>query len=823
MLKVVFSRKIVPANGYLRVTPGVYIEDPSLLGMPLIKQADAINRVMSDLSPYLCQYFYDDNQFTKRPALTGVSALLLKPDDNRKIYLRGAKSNTRDWTALLRKGVSEELAQLILPIEAVTVGSSSYSNTLDADLTIVHAAQHTLVSVDDSDFNHVMRRLGGLHIQKPAHAIINSILNDNATDASLLTGLYLVGANLDSFDIVETLKSLYTANKALNRDEIILLTQRLSKINSSWLDGDFKLDQAKKVVTDTLMANWTIKNSSYSILWGDNEIGGLAQLARCHEIRLLNQMSPWVSSTQRVVNGYKVPAVYESVSPHFPAAIAALMPERHGADVREDDSNIMETALKRKPYALGGLYFHDNTLSNKPRNSISKITTSLNDICGDFQFNPAVSTIDLNQDVSKFESFAFEIANKACLISIPGFQLKAPVSLTTINGEPSLSFAGPENFTHIIKFPSGKENKVGMVYSELYGMMMARSCGVETAIFRAMPTNQERVSALFPTLTPNAQMDTLASDIVSTGEPAYITELFDRSSAANNDLFMNEDFLSASKEIDKYDKNEKLVINPIHSLYHSSATPVSCDNQYLAHGVGILAETLKMRSTNYDDDSVMLYRQLIANVIIGNGDAHLKNFSILHKCDENGNSEVRLSPAYDILATRALCLRFFKTQGVCMLGNSYSPSREEILKDGVQHFGFSNDVAKKILDETLNNGRAFIVAATNSPSIKAVFNNTKLGLDVLSRSLAYSKIQVIALSENALDHTKGADDKLLFEAMYPDEDYELVCGKGSSNVSSFININNMPSSVLDALNECENPSGLNKDAPVPNVPPAFRL
>ena len=50
-------------------------------------------------------------------------------------------------------------------------------------------------------------------------------------------------------------------------------------------------------------------------------------------------------------------------------------------------------------------------------------------------------------------------------------------------------------------------------------------------------------------------------------------------------------------------------------------------------------------------DLARLLDAVIYNYLVGNNDAHGKNFSLLYKKQENGTLEIRLSPLYDIVST----------------------------------------------------------------------------------------------------------------------------------------------------------------------------
>jgi hypothetical protein len=812
MLNILFQRKGEPLSGYFKVTPGVYIEDPAFRMGGIAEQAKALNDTLSTLSAYLCQFFYDDSELNKRPSLTGVSALMLKPDQHGHLYLRGVKSNKRDLTALLRKQLPAELSEQVLPIVAITSGDRQYDNRISSNVTVLHTGMSSCPSIiiDKLDEAYVSRRIATLHVVKPAYALVESLRHEAISEMdAILSGLYLHGVNFEQYDVADTLKSLYSFEKSLDKPSLIRIADNLKLLHQNYFAEPATLELTKKRVTDFLQQNWARMDNAYQIMWGDNVVGKLTKLHASNDIKVLSGVeSAWVSATKRQVNGYAVPAILESVTPYFPPAIKSLLPERTSEEYARLELSVRtEAVLKDKPYALGGLYFVDSHSAERATNTISKINVSLNDVSRNFIFEADISDIDLNQDPAKFELFAHEIANKACMLSIPGFQLKAPVSLKSIENKSVLTFALPEDFTHIIKFPTNHPNKVGMVYSELFGMMMAKSCGVNTAVFRAVPTNVEVVSGMFPAKIASDSKSSLIQDIVATGEPAYITELFDRAVAGDDTLYMNEDFLSATKQIGKYNCDER-GLNPIDdgdTLYPACAKPLSLQSIYSVHGVDILVETLKSRSTSFDDDAAMLYKQLITNTVIGNGDAHLKNFSLLHSSKGDGSLETRLSPAYDVLATRAISPKNFATKGVCLLGRSYTPSRNQIVNDGINVFGFSKSKAESLLDDTLNSAMHFVYSAATSPSVTSAFNNTKLGNDVLKRSLNYAKIQISALRANALNHDLSADDQTLFESMYPDEQYSLIVDNDSPIMSDAISPLKMPAITMPGTDSAAAP------------------
>lgn len=61
-----------------------------------------------------------------------------------------------------------------------------------------------------------------------------------------------------------------------------------------------------------------------------------------------------------------------------------------------------------------------------------------------------------------------------------------------------------------------------------------------------------------------------------------------------------------------------------------------------------LFQALKQFLPSWEAQAKHLFRLLLFNYLFSNGDAHLKNFSLI----EDGHGSFRLSPAYDLLNTR---------------------------------------------------------------------------------------------------------------------------------------------------------------------------
>lgn len=103
------------------------------------------------------------------------------------------------------------------------------------------------------------------------------------------------------------------------------------------------------------------------------------------------------------------------------------------------------------------------------------------------------------------------------------------------------------------------------------------------------------------------------------GSPAYVVRRFDRT--PDRQKRRCEDFLQILGEDDKYSGSVERIGKKIRELSSVSGL-----------------------------DAQLFFERVLLNFLLGNGDAHLKNFSLL-EADDGG---LRLSPAYDIVCSKAV-------------------------------------------------------------------------------------------------------------------------------------------------------------------------
>jgi serine/threonine-protein kinase HipA len=112
--------------------------------------------------------------------------------------------------------------------------------------------------------------------------------------------------------------------------------------------------------------------------------------------------------------------------------------------------------------------------------------------------------------------------------------------------------------------------------------------------------------------------------------------------------------------IERYDRyhrpvpNGEPVLERLHQEDFCQAQGIVSEFKYQKEGGPSLKQCfalLREVSSAPVIDLARLLDAVIFNYLVGNNDAHGKNFSLLYKIQENGNREIRLSPLYDIVST----------------------------------------------------------------------------------------------------------------------------------------------------------------------------
>lgn len=116
-------------------------------------------------------------------------------------------------------------------------------------------------------------------------------------------------------------------------------------------------------------------------------------------------------------------------------------------------------------------------------------------------------------------------------------------------------------------------------------------------------------------------------------------------------------------------------------------------------GYGNVALAIKnnVAAANQSRDLGRFYRQLVLCVALRNGDAHLKNWGITYTDPSTANQDATLSPAYDIVCTRAHLAKDVMALG--FMGSKAWPARETVEEFGERHCGVTRP--GRVIDEVI--------------------------------------------------------------------------------------------------------------------------
>jgi len=116
----------------------------------------------------------------------------------------------------------------------------------------------------------------------------------------------------------------------------------------------------------------------------------------------------------------------------------------------------------------------------------------------------------------------------------------------------------------------------------------------------------------------------------------------------------SEELLYAIERFDRQRINEDGICTPhrLHQEDFAQALGIPASEKYETENKGYLKKMFELvtdYSSNPIEDGLKLWDRIIFNYMIGNTDAHIKNYGLLYSDDLK---KIRLSPAYDIVCTR---------------------------------------------------------------------------------------------------------------------------------------------------------------------------
>ena len=111
-----------------------------------------------------------------------------------------------------------------------------------------------------------------------------------------------------------------------------------------------------------------------------------------------------------------------------------------------------------------------------------------------------------------------------------------------------------------------------------------------------------------------------------------------------------------------------------------------------------VAGVIRQHSARPEIDVARFFRRLAVFVLVGNCDAHLKNFSLVET-----DAGLRLSPAYDIVNT-ALYDGFDQNLALAIEGKK--PHLDQVTRDLLTKFGLSIGVSQRAIDQMFTDLRS---------------------------------------------------------------------------------------------------------------------
>lgn len=298
----------------------------------------------------------------------------------------------------------------------------------------------------------------------------------------------------------------------------------------------------------------------------------------------------------------------------MPVFVECLLPERL-VNIEDDERNRLYTLMTEDARYLSNIRVHSaHSLPQLVRDEILP-GAELARHCEDHIFK---GTLCLHAPPSErpLKARLVAMGRAEGMPYIPGMQDKAACSL---DADGNLFFAKDRPFTHILKFPGGQDQVVTGA-SEWVSMQLFKAAGIVTNDFALV------------------HIDSIG--------PCYLAERFDIPHPSDKEARIKvfEDFCSVTN-------------TPMHKRYgHLDLVAI--------------ADRLAAESSNPRVDGERLFRRVVGSYILGDMDAHARNFGVVSSmpvsrlglrhaafAEDPASFEgvtIRLSPAFDVLCTVGL-------------------------------------------------------------------------------------------------------------------------------------------------------------------------
>ena len=171
---------------------------------------------------------------------------------------------------------------------------------------------------------------------------------------------------------------------------------------------------------------------------------------------------------------------------------------------------------------------------------------------------------------------------------------------------------------------------------------------------------------------------------------------------------IDSEVLFATKRYDRIINNESEIISGLrrpfrlHQEDFAQALGIAAADKYEKDGENYAIKMfglIRNHSGNPLEDQLRLWRRIVFDYVIGNTDAHIKNFSLLYSYDFG---EKRLSPAYDIIST----VIYEATTREMSFNIGGKKSLDELKKDDFRilasQVGIGEKIAISVFEDVLN-------------------------------------------------------------------------------------------------------------------------
>jgi hypothetical protein len=684
MLRIITSQQALAELGrqyrtkLLPVTRGIYIENPSIIenGCNEKRQAELINEALSHNKEWIAK--------SKVPSLVFARESAIKQGFvNGVLYGVGSKKQSLNLIDHLLAGLSPAVNKLIdrhkievlksrsaiagVGVEDVDIGDHTFQTTIP---------ERTLIDTLSYYYDNKELAIDAQEILKFASKL-GITFDDRFNESLVLFMNKMKSLSGDKHSIGVTQLSVGKAFEVLSS-----LKNQLPKVSTS---VNAHTQTTAPVIDLTPAQEASLDTSLY---FYNTEI---AKFGRTQEHGWqFDAKNTWFSPM----------LTHNNDTGYLPALLKNIMREAERQSPADEAEGLEYGAF------LGNLTSLPAGI--EPSKDIDVLDVSLANMQANGQYYGELKDFPKYTDNMYQSIFAF--IKKKNLPAISGCQIKIPAFLSV--GKDNFQLAPSEMsdpFTHIVKIaPVGRFETVSTL--EWFGMTLIKAAHVEVPPFALVNYSDTKNKN-------TKQTNEFLLDASSSSDGDYFTEedleigsgldfggsLFDTSI----DIEAND--IPPAIMIERFDIGSKVSNKKLIGIEMTTVLGRAPKDKYNGT-MEEVAQSLKSLCANWEVDSVELFRHLVANYLVCNGDYHLKNMSILVEFQEDNllDASIRLSPAYDVVCTPGLGDGSGVSAHLCITVNgSNTPTQRELLDFAVNYCelhevkakGMISDIAQAIIDK----------------------------------------------------------------------------------------------------------------------------